>query len=344
VEVDLSKPLLAMFELKGRHYKVEYEGLHLLCLVCGRFGHYSEGCSNKVKHIVDGGSIKESNEVGGVHGGQMLEQPWTVVQKPKRTRKGKEGTAATPAVEEPRQTERQVMTANKGSRFALLSEEVPREEDVVGRNDGVSVNANMDKSTQLVAHNNINEKHPPKSTAERTKGNNNNNNKTPKINATRVTFKERKGNTNGKKSETLAELLVPQVLNTLNTSQFNATKKNGVGQQEYGQSNTNGLEGDTQALMAEPNTKAHVHMEYHRDPGIKESKFFHGPMPDARIPVLSEPVPMHSKNNGGRSTEMEVFVDAKENGESSSDEWGMEIMVEGANQNHAQKKRDGSVC
>ncbi|PNX57927.1 hypothetical protein L195_g058937, partial [Trifolium pratense] len=35
VEVDLSKPLLAMFELKGRHYTVEYEGLHLLCLSCG---------------------------------------------------------------------------------------------------------------------------------------------------------------------------------------------------------------------------------------------------------------------------------------------------------------------
>ncbi|MCI33556.1 hypothetical protein A2U01_0054773, partial [Trifolium medium] len=43
VEVELSKPLLAMFELKDLVYKVEYEGLHMLCRNCGRFGHYPEG-------------------------------------------------------------------------------------------------------------------------------------------------------------------------------------------------------------------------------------------------------------------------------------------------------------
>ncbi|KAI5394690.1 hypothetical protein KIW84_061354 [Lathyrus oleraceus] len=42
IEVDLSKPLLAIFVIKGRHYKVEYEGLHLLCLSCGKSGHYAE--------------------------------------------------------------------------------------------------------------------------------------------------------------------------------------------------------------------------------------------------------------------------------------------------------------
>lgn len=47
VEVDLSKPILAMFEIKERYYKVEYEGLHLLCLTWGRFGHYIEGCPEK---------------------------------------------------------------------------------------------------------------------------------------------------------------------------------------------------------------------------------------------------------------------------------------------------------
>ncbi|MCH81759.1 hypothetical protein A2U01_0002551 [Trifolium medium] len=343
VEVDLNKPLLAMFELKERHYKVEYEGLHLLCLACGRFGHYSDGCPDMVKPVVDGGATRESNADGGVKGGQMLEQPWTVVQKPKRNRKGKEGTAATPAAEEPRQSERQVTTTNKGSRFAPLSKEISCEEDTVGENNGVAINANMGNSTQLLAHNSMSEKQPPKSTADRIKGNNNNN-KAPTINATRATFKERKGTTHGKKSETLAELLIPQVLDNLTSSQFKAIKKNGVSQKEYGQSNTTRLEGAKQAQMTEPHTKAPVHMEYHRDPGIKESKFFHGPMFDARIPVLGEPLPMHPKNNGGMSTEMEVFVDAKENGESSSEEWDMEIMVEGANQNHENRKGDSSVC
>lgn len=42
IQVDLNKPLLTMFSIKGMHYKVECEGLHLLCLICGRFGHHAE--------------------------------------------------------------------------------------------------------------------------------------------------------------------------------------------------------------------------------------------------------------------------------------------------------------
>jgi hypothetical protein len=36
-----------MFELKDQVYKVEYEGLHMLCRSCGKFGHYAEGCPEK---------------------------------------------------------------------------------------------------------------------------------------------------------------------------------------------------------------------------------------------------------------------------------------------------------
>ncbi|XP_058765607.1 uncharacterized protein LOC131639119 [Vicia villosa] len=36
VAVNLAKPLLGMFQIDGSSYKIEYEGLHLLCLVCGR--------------------------------------------------------------------------------------------------------------------------------------------------------------------------------------------------------------------------------------------------------------------------------------------------------------------
>lgn len=39
-EVDLTKPLLSMFTIKERKYKIEYEGLHPICINCGRFGHY----------------------------------------------------------------------------------------------------------------------------------------------------------------------------------------------------------------------------------------------------------------------------------------------------------------
>lgn len=47
IQVDLTKPLLVIFSIKGRHYKVEYKGLHLLCPNCGRFWHYKEGCMKK---------------------------------------------------------------------------------------------------------------------------------------------------------------------------------------------------------------------------------------------------------------------------------------------------------
>jgi hypothetical protein len=88
VEVDLTKSLLAMFMIKGRKYNIEYEGLHLLCKGCGKFGHYIEGCPDKAKMA---GVQHEARENGGVelHGGG-LEGPWVVVQKHKRNNKAKE--------------------------------------------------------------------------------------------------------------------------------------------------------------------------------------------------------------------------------------------------------------
>lgn len=39
IQVDLNKPLLAKFSIKGRRYKVEYEDSHMMYLSYGRFGH-----------------------------------------------------------------------------------------------------------------------------------------------------------------------------------------------------------------------------------------------------------------------------------------------------------------
>jgi hypothetical protein len=91
VQVDLTKPLLAMFTIKGRKYNVEYEGLYMLCLTCGKFGHYKEGCPEKGK--VNEVQQPENNAgVGGnMHGnniaGGETEGPWRVVQKQRRGRK-----------------------------------------------------------------------------------------------------------------------------------------------------------------------------------------------------------------------------------------------------------------
>jgi hypothetical protein len=57
VQVNLSTPLLAMFSIKGRKYNIEYEGLHMLCTTCGRYGHYKEGCQDKAKADVGSGML-----------------------------------------------------------------------------------------------------------------------------------------------------------------------------------------------------------------------------------------------------------------------------------------------
>ncbi|KAJ1443237.1 Zinc finger, CCHC-type [Sesbania bispinosa] len=44
IEVNLQQPLISRFELNGQRYKVEYEGLHLVCFKCGRYGHRRKGC------------------------------------------------------------------------------------------------------------------------------------------------------------------------------------------------------------------------------------------------------------------------------------------------------------
>lgn len=47
VEVDLRKALLPIVRVRKTWYKVEYEGLPLICFECGRFGHRLEQCPTK---------------------------------------------------------------------------------------------------------------------------------------------------------------------------------------------------------------------------------------------------------------------------------------------------------
>ncbi|KAI9108022.1 hypothetical protein K1719_020895 [Acacia pycnantha] len=45
VEVDLHKPLLPAFTVFGEDKQLVYEGLHLVCFSCGRYGHAQEKCT-----------------------------------------------------------------------------------------------------------------------------------------------------------------------------------------------------------------------------------------------------------------------------------------------------------
>jgi len=45
VEVDLSAPLLLSLMINGKEKKIFYEGLHMICFSCGRYGHNMEHCT-----------------------------------------------------------------------------------------------------------------------------------------------------------------------------------------------------------------------------------------------------------------------------------------------------------
>lgn len=86
VEVDTSLPLLPVFIMEGREFKVEYEGLHTVCFHCGRYGHLVENCPEKI--IDDGG---EGDGVGMEGKGEAGKEdslfgPWTTVKKNRRPR------------------------------------------------------------------------------------------------------------------------------------------------------------------------------------------------------------------------------------------------------------------
>lgn len=44
VEIDLSKPLISKFWLKGRIWRVQYEGIRLICFICRKLGHNEDEC------------------------------------------------------------------------------------------------------------------------------------------------------------------------------------------------------------------------------------------------------------------------------------------------------------
>lgn len=48
VKVDLAAPLLPSLTLFDFAQKVEYEGIHLICFKCGKYGHHGEECSNLI--------------------------------------------------------------------------------------------------------------------------------------------------------------------------------------------------------------------------------------------------------------------------------------------------------
>lgn len=159
VEIDLSKPLLSKFWLKGRIWRVQYEGIRMLCFKCGKLGHTREDCSMHIQDMnlevveinkqLEHTSIKDQTHH---HKPEEHEEfgSWMLDKKPVRKRPTKQGNtnsgANTTANGGSKVSGKEVVQANqsglktgphphanqgenngKGSRFAILVEQGDKE-------------------------------------------------------------------------------------------------------------------------------------------------------------------------------------------------------------------------
>ena len=67
IEINMEKPLVAKFKLHRRVRPVEYEGLHLVCFSCGRYGHEAEKCPARC------GSSGACNPAGKAHANDLID-------------------------------------------------------------------------------------------------------------------------------------------------------------------------------------------------------------------------------------------------------------------------------
>ncbi|XP_061358972.1 uncharacterized protein LOC133303116 [Gastrolobium bilobum] len=97
VEVDLTKKFLSKFKIGNRTFHVAYEGLHLICFGCGRYGHRKDVYPEvQVKDSMEGNK-EVKTKVPGVNSMKVFlntaTEPfgeWMIVHRPARGRKTRE--------------------------------------------------------------------------------------------------------------------------------------------------------------------------------------------------------------------------------------------------------------
>lgn len=110
IEVDLTNPLKAGYKMRGRRWRLHYEGLHDLCFVCGQYGHREAACSKvngkkqptEAQAAIRGGSTSQTSFDGRDSSSSTVNPPpfgpWALVQRVGRrtmkTTKGKNGNLA----------------------------------------------------------------------------------------------------------------------------------------------------------------------------------------------------------------------------------------------------------
>lgn len=115
VEVDLSKALLPKLVV-GKHIQtVEYEGLHMICFHCGRFGHRREGCPSVIVNEQPNQNAAPPPEKSADKEDDSIFGPWMIAQR--RSRKSQSTSS-----EKGKSNSKSDSRVDSGNRFAALSD------------------------------------------------------------------------------------------------------------------------------------------------------------------------------------------------------------------------------
>jgi len=87
VEIDLTVPVVGKIWVNGHWYKVQYEGLHLICTGCGCYGHLGRNCTNMSAHTTT--IVSPQSQTASLHS----HQPHSIPESSK-------GTAVTDSTKE----------------------------------------------------------------------------------------------------------------------------------------------------------------------------------------------------------------------------------------------------
>ncbi|KAH9770764.1 putative ribonuclease H protein [Citrus sinensis] len=94
VRVSLVKPLVSQIKVNGKIQLVEYEGLPMICFSCGKYGHFTEDCGEKIlketgttKTVANNAPVvvNEKNIRGAETGGNKF-GPWMIVSRKDKPR------------------------------------------------------------------------------------------------------------------------------------------------------------------------------------------------------------------------------------------------------------------
>ncbi|CAI0626847.1 unnamed protein product [Linum tenue] len=121
VQVDITRPLLSQFTIKGKMYFIQYEGLEKICLKCGTYSERNRcSCQCPPETKEPEAVVEEMPQVSKAP--EALYGEWMIAKKRPRTRKepaaGNERASKGRGMGQPRPSNKQ-----EGSRFAALDTE-----------------------------------------------------------------------------------------------------------------------------------------------------------------------------------------------------------------------------